>query len=180
MTRRTSRKLRSNGRSYATKYIDTVPRSMSRDSWLAKWGTPTNAKLKQIIEGSIHGSFLDSAKVVDQAGNVLATWTHSRLAKNSRRRSSLRRNSYKSVPAGRKVVLAFLDKHPASSSKLSTDGRRLDGMWMGGRGIAEWSGGKIVFNDLGSRSAQTVQRQIRRLAPASWLRPNSRRRSSRR
>jgi hypothetical protein len=103
-----------------------------------------------------------------------------KLAKNSRRRSSLHRNSYKSVPAGRKVVLAFLDKHPASSSKLSTDGRKLDGLWMGGSGIAEWSGGKIVFNDLGSRSAQTVQRQIRRLAPASWLRPNSRRRSSRR
>ena len=98
--------------------------------------------------------------------------------RTSRKRTSLRRNSYKSVPAGRKVVLAFLDKHPASSSKLSTDGRRLDGMWMGGRGIAEWSGGKIVFNDLGSRSAQTVQRQIRRLAPASWLRPNSRRRTS--
>jgi len=102
------------------------------------------------------------------------------LFKNSRRRTSLRRNSYTSTPAGKKVVMAFLDRRAASSAKLTTDGKRLDGTWMGGRGIAEWVGGKIVFYDLGSKSAQTVQNMVRREAPASWLKPNRRRGSMRR
>jgi hypothetical protein len=99
--------------------------------------------------------------------------------RTSRKRTSLRRNSYTATPAGKRVVFSFLDKRADSSPKLSTDGKRLDGLWMGGRGIAEWVGGKIVFHDLGSRSAQTVQRLIRRLSPASWLRANARRRTSR-
>lgn len=100
--------------------------------------------------------------------------------RTSRKRTSrnLRRNSYTSTPAGKKVVMAFLDKRAADSKKLRTDGKRLDGMWMGGRGIAEWIGDKIVLNDLGSRSAQTIQNIIRREAPANWLKPNSRRRTS--
>lgn len=98
--------------------------------------------------------------------------------RTSRKRTSLRRNSYTSTPAGKKVVMAFLDKRSADSAKLRTDGKRLDGLWMGGRGIAEWVGDKIVLNDLGSRSAQTIQNIIRREAPANWLKPNSRRRTS--
>lgn len=50
-------------------------------------------------------------------------------------------------------------------NKLSTDGSRLDGNWMGGRGIAEWNNGKISFGDLGSRSAQKVQRFISKNVP---------------
>ena len=69
----------------------------------------------------------------------------------------------------KKVVEAFLDKQPAESRKLSTDGKRLDGLWMGGMGIAEWKHGKIVFTDLGSKAAQTVQRAIVRAAPKNWL-----------
>lgn len=77
----------------------------------------------------------------------------------------------------KKVVEAFLDKQPAVSKKLRTDGRRLDGLWMGGLGIAQWQpsgtrrGGEIVFFDLGSKAAQTVQRAIRRNAgsiPIKW------------
>lgn len=98
--------------------------------------------------------------------------------RTSRRRTSLRRNSYTSTPAGKKVVMAFLDKRAADSQKLRTDGKRLDGNWMGGRGIAEWIGDKIVLHDLGSKSAQTIQNIIRREAPANWLKPNSRRRTS--
>lgn len=100
--------------------------------------------------------------------------------RTSRKRTSLRRNSYTATPAGKRVVFSFLDKRADSSPKLSTDGKRLDGLWMGGKGIAEWVNGKIVFHDLGSRSAQTVQRLIRRLSPAAWLRPNSRRSSLKR
>src|SRR3972149_1984744 len=100
--------------------------------------------------------------------------------RTSRKRTSLRRNSYTSTPAGKKVVRAFLDKRSASSPKLSTDGKRLDGNWMGGNRIAEWIGDKIVLHDLGSKSAQTVQNLVRREAPSNWVKPNSRRRASRR
>jgi hypothetical protein len=68
-----------------------------------------------------------------------------------------------------KTIDAFLDKKKADSKKLSTDGKRLDGNWMGGRGIAEWKSGKIVFHDLGSKAAQTVQRAIKKKAPRNWL-----------
>jgi hypothetical protein len=77
-------------------------------------------------------------------------------------------------------VLAFLDKRAADSKKLWTDGKRLDGLWMGGRGIAEWVGDKVVLGQLDSRSKQTIQRMIRREAPANWLKPNAGRRTSRR
>lgn len=66
----------------------------------------------------------------------------------------------------RKVIEAFLNKESADGRQLATDGTRLDGQWMGGRGIAEWKGSKVVCNDLGSRAAQTVQRAVRNVAPS--------------
>lgn len=69
----------------------------------------------------------------------------------------------------KKVIAAFLDKKAASSKKLETDGRRLDGSWMGGRGIAEWTNGRIALPDLGSRAAQKYQRAIRRAVPKKWI-----------
>ena len=74
----------------------------------------------------------------------------------------------KLTPKDRKVLAAFLDGAARTSEKLSTDGRRLDGLWMGGAGIAFYtSGGDIAFSDLGSRAAQTIQRAIARAAPGS-------------
>jgi hypothetical protein len=67
------------------------------------------------------------------------------------------------------VLKAFAEKKAASSKKFETDGRRLDGNWMGGRGIAEWRNGKIMFRDLGSRSAQTVQRKLRKMVAKADL-----------
>lgn len=66
----------------------------------------------------------------------------------------------------RDVIAAFIARRSATGKKLSTDGQRLDGHWMGGSGIAKWSGGKIVFGDLGSRAAQTVQKAIQKLMNA--------------
>lgn len=60
-----------------------------------------------------------------------------------------------------KVLAAFVERRALSGHKLSTNGQRVDGYWLGGSRIAEWRGGKIHFNDLGSRSAQSVQRQIK-------------------
>lgn len=64
--------------------------------------------------------------------------------------------AYSVGPNCKKVIDAFTDKKAMDGNKLTTDGKRLDGNWMGGTGIAEWKNGKIVFNDLGSKAAQTV------------------------
>lgn len=69
----------------------------------------------------------------------------------------------------KKVLDAFTDKKALSTEKLSTDGQRLDGHWMGGARIAEWKDDRIVFNDLGSKTAQRIQHAIRRLVPAKWI-----------
>lgn len=81
------------------------------------------------------------------------------------------------------VIDAFINRASGASKKLTTNGVRLDGNWMGGRGIAEWEerllhGTRfeqlIEFRDLGSKAAQTVQRKIRKLAPGGWIRSNPR------
>jgi hypothetical protein len=69
----------------------------------------------------------------------------------------------------KKVIDAFLDKRKLESKKMSTDGKTLDIIGMGGRGVAKWSGSKVDLVDLGSRTGQTVHRYIRKQAPAAWL-----------
>ena len=75
-----------------------------------------------------------------------------------------------------RVLRAFAERLPAGGHKLSTDGERLDGHWMGGSNIAEWAAGHVVFHDLGSRAAQSVQRAVRQLIPdrqlAVWTPPS--------
>lgn len=58
------------------------------------------------------------------------------------------------------VVKAFLNHEPGESAKLATDGVRLDGLWMGGTGIAQWDKGHVYFNDLGSNAAAKVQKAV--------------------
>lgn len=60
-----------------------------------------------------------------------------------------------------KVLAAFVERRALTGHKLSTNGQQVDGHWLGGARIAEWRGGKIHFNDLGSRVAQSVHRQIK-------------------
>lgn len=77
------------------------------------------------------------------------------------------------------VIDMFVLRVPATGHKLSTDGNRLDGHWMGGNGIAEWAdvtsgdprhgSSHIWFNDLGSRAAQTVQNYVRKVTPPRLL-----------
>jgi hypothetical protein len=57
---------------------------------------------------------------------------------------------------------------PASSPKFTVVAGRLDGNWIGGRGIAEWKGGVIRLNDIGSKAAQTVHRKLKSLAKQVW------------
>jgi hypothetical protein len=81
--------------------------------------------------------------------------------------------SFALTRADRSVLNAFLDQQAASGNKLDTDGVTLDGLWMGGRGIASWHMGKIEFHDLGSRVAQQIQRVISSMAPAAWVKKAS-------
>lgn len=71
------------------------------------------------------------------------------------------------------VIRAFLDRKAMEGTKLTTDGKSLDGMWMGGRGIAIWNpkgdGKGIILNELGSKAAQSVQRALRKVAPKAWI-----------
>ena len=73
------------------------------------------------------------------------------------------------TPSDKKVIVAFTEKKAAKGKKISTNGTKLDGEWMGGKGIAEWKSGKIHFNDLGSKAAQMVQKAIRKEAPKNWI-----------
>lgn len=72
-----------------------------------------------------------------------------------------------------KVIAAFVAQRPAEGHKLSTNGERLDGYWMGGRDIAEWKDGprgmQIVLEYAGSGARQTVQRAVRHHAAPSML-----------
>ncbi len=60
------------------------------------------------------------------------------------------------------VIKAFMNKKPHSSKKLTTDGKKLDGNWFGGSGIAHHSEHGLHLNELGSKSAQQVHRAIRK------------------
>lgn len=78
----------------------------------------------------------------------------------------------------KRVIKAFLQgKADHDGYKLDTDGRRLDGLWMGGSNIAARSAltGLVSFNDLGSRAAQTVQSAVRRMCDPVSIDPSERR-----
>ena len=64
---------------------------------------------------------------------------------------------------------AFLDKKAAEGTKLSTNGKSIDIAGMGGKGAAVWKGGKVHFPDLGSKTAQIVERAVRKAAPKNDL-----------
>lgn len=72
-------------------------------------------------------------------------------------------------PTDKKVIAAFVDQKSAESRKLTSDGEQLDGNWMGGNKISYWKGGKIYNSPVGSRSAQTVVRALRKIAPSSLV-----------
>jgi hypothetical protein len=79
----------------------------------------------------------------------------------------------------KKVVDAFTDKKPAESTKFSTDGKTLDGLWTGGKELASWYKDKIVMEDKGGKSGQVVQNYIRKTAPKNWLADTTRKATAR-
>lgn len=67
----------------------------------------------------------------------------------------------------RAVLRAFADQEPAESKRLSSDGKRLDGNWMGGREIAYWKNDKLHWGEgrPHGRVDQSVIRALRQLVP---------------
>jgi len=85
---------------------------------------------------------------------------------NGRRTAAL-----KLSPADRKVLDAFTDGKAAESKKLSTDGKTLDGLWMGGNELAVNSGGTITPGKGRPhvKSDEVVLRALKKLTPKnSW------------
>lgn len=67
------------------------------------------------------------------------------------------------------VIRAFTERRTLDGHKLTTNGTKLEGYWMGGNDLAHWRDGKIHLPDTGSRSGQTVQNAVRREAPKNDL-----------
>ena len=77
---------------------------------------------------------------------------------------------FKVTPADMKVLKAFVAQKAASSKALSTNGKTLDIEGMGGKDVAVWTpGGQVIFPDTGKRSAQTIERALRKLLPKSAI-----------
>lgn len=72
-----------------------------------------------------------------------------------------------------KVIDAFIQGHVATSKKLYSSGARLDGLWIGGGGIAAWDDGRVVVYDLGSKAAERVRKLLIRKLPRGLLHQNS-------
>jgi|18_taG_2_1085343.scaffolds.fasta_scaffold92177_1 hypothetical protein len=68
-------------------------------------------------------------------------------------------------PKDKEVIWSFFLKGNKTSKKLTTDGRSLDGQWLGGNNIAQWAGETIVLKDLGSIAAQVVENYVRKNCP---------------
>ena len=120
---------------------------------------------------ALHSQFLKQARgdyeTADDMVNAYSEGVEhaARLARPASRNPSL-------TKADKDVIRAFTEHRTATSNLLATDGQTLDGNFMGGKGIATWKAGKIHFHDLGSKTAQTVQRAVAKEAPRNWLAAN--------
>jgi hypothetical protein len=126
-----------------------------------------------VLEDAIvlHSQFLKQARgdyeTADDMVNAYSEGVEhaARLGRPASRNPSL-------TKADKGVIRAFTEHRTATSNLLATDGQTLDGNFMGGKGIATWEAGKIHFHDLGSKTAQTVQRAVAKEAPRNYLASN--------
>lgn len=129
-------------------------------------GVPTN------VPGAYKPIDWNKEAAVQHADGTFGTVPKNRLQTATARNYTKVTEAMGKMVSDKQVIDAFLDKKSADSKKLSTDGTRLDGSWMGGSGIAKWVDDKIQFNDLGSKAAQTVQNAVKKAAPKNWLKEN--------
>jgi hypothetical protein len=77
-------------------------------------------------------------------------------------------------PNDKKVVDAFTDQKSMEGKTLSTDGKKLELMGMGGGVVATWRNGVVeIGDDLGSRTFDTIVRALRKATPKNLLREAS-------
>lgn len=77
---------------------------------------------------------------------------------------------YRLTKKDKKVIDAFTSQQSMRGNKLESTGDRLDGLWMGGRGLAEWRDGKVVLPDTGGGSiTQRIQNAVRSKTPRNLL-----------
>ena len=83
--------------------------------------------------------------------------------------------AYKLTKKDKSVLMAFSDKESASSKKLSTDGKVLEKIGMGGDAIAQWKGGKIVVaSDMPQvKSDEVIIRALEKIVPKNQLKNES-------
>jgi hypothetical protein len=67
----------------------------------------------------------------------------------------------------KKVLDAFIDGKAAESKKFETDGKTLDGLWMGGKSLAKNKDGKIVPRDATTKSEETILKALKKMTPAN-------------
>ena len=75
----------------------------------------------------------------------------------------------KMSPKDKKVLDAFTSEKPGDSKKFHSDGKVLDGLWMGGNKIAWWQGGKLHIRNPTGRADQTVARALKKMTPKNLL-----------
>jgi len=108
---------------------------------------------------------------IEEAEKVLGEKETERGRANSERAAAARGEKHEAGgnprvvgKADEKVLRAFLNREPMSGKKISTDGHKIDGHWMGGTGIARWEGEhSITMPDLGSKTADRIQKKLYRL-----------------
>lgn len=77
---------------------------------------------------------------------------------------------YRLTKKDKRVIDAFTSRQSMMGDKLESTGDRLDGFWIGGRGLAEWREGKVVLPDTGGGLiTQHIQNAVRRSIPRNLL-----------
>lgn len=76
---------------------------------------------------------------------------------------------FRLTPRAKQVIMSFLEQRPDSCKYLQTDGKVLNGRWMGGKRIAYWKDDKIISGMPSGKSAQTIIHAIEKLAPKSKI-----------
>lgn len=165
-----------------TEAVILTKRGKGKDSWAGGYSLGKGALFRGEIVGSAKHGGREEADMVEEAKREALSSADYWMQKDEEAREEDERamqeesDIYDRDPSrkGRRmtdgaVINAFLDHRSAASKKLSTDGQRLHGNWMGGSTIAEWKNSKIVLHDLGSKAAQRVQKALVVAAPKNWI-----------
>lgn len=98
----------------------------------------------------------------------------SKAKKNPTTRGNPRSGPKSLTKADKAVITAFIRHQPATSTRLTSTGSRLDINGMGGTGVAKWTRDGVEVDDFGSKSAEQVRKAVVKALPLYDLAPSSR------